>query len=972
MSHSLEQRIEHEGSDIFSSLKKHQKIFETQSFLKNIIEAVLRESSFKLDLFRFVDVLPSLKTDDDVMDHVRQYLMKEGQDAPLIFKSLLKIGSLSFAQSLAVSAIEKNVLGMAKQFIAGHDLKEAIPNLENLKKDGFSFTLDILGEATLSDHEAYLYQQTVLALIEDLAKQTKLTLNNEPLNLSIKLSSLAPFLKETAPKKSAEKILTLLWPILYKAKEYTIFINLDMEHYQLKETTMLVFQKMLEHDDFKDWPHFGIVLQAYLSSSKNDLYELMLLLKKRCAKATIRLVKGAYWDYEVTVASKYGYPCPVYTNKAQTDQNYEELSKILLDNVDVVTPAFASHNVRSLAHAIAYAKEKNIPFDRFEMQMLYGMHSPLADAIRAKNINVRIYTPIGDMIPGMAYLVRRLLENTSQMGFVKKHQHDLAHERELLKKPSINSDHSFVMKKADFENAPSSDFSNKEYRNLIRTTIKNIEQSLPICIPIVINNETIRSSHKRTNKSAFDTTAPISDCFLADEEIAEKAVLICETAKKNLQKTSLSQRQNTLLRLASILEEDRAYLTAIMALEVQKPIKEGDNEVSEAIDFCRYYAMRADKEIASALLTDCFGEHNILSYRPRGTTVIIAPWNFPLAILCGMSIAPYLAGNPIIMKPSEQSPLTAYCLFLRMLKAGFLPDAVQFLPGKGEGIGSFLIGHKDIANIAFTGSLVVGQEINKLAASVQPGQRQMKKIVVEMGGKNAIIVDNDADQDEALLGIMQSAFGFAGQKCSAASRIIILTTIAQELLPRLVWAVKSLHIGSAKDFFVDMSAVIDEEAWNRLNAAKERLKNDQAVTVLHDTAWNHPGFVVGPMIVLVSDYHHWVMQEELFGPIVAIYKAQDLDDAIGAANSTRFGLTASFYSRNPSNIERAKDKLAVGNLYINQKCTGAVVARQPFGGALMSGTGIKAGGPYYLLNFVDAYAVSENTMRRGMSPGVTT
>lgn len=957
---NLEKNIFEEGMAIFQSSKSSESIFDRQFWLGKVMEWVMKDPSFKVDMFRFVDVLPTLVTDDQVAKHIREYLLRNDRDIPMLMSTALKAASFSLGKGIASAAIRKNVKEMAMRFIAGNDITEAAPALKKLHEQGYSFTIDILGEKTLSEKDADLYLERYLQLIETLPQIIKAP-PHDPVNISIKLSALSSQLREESVESSIADAKKRVLPILRLAKEKNVFINFDVESFSTNEIIYGLFCDIAS-TEFKTWPHLGIVVQAYLRESKDHVEQLIKLCRLRKAPITIRLVKGAYWDYEVVKAKSHGHEVPVFQNKSQTDDNYESLSRLLLDNKDILRPAFASHNVRSLAQAIAYAQSKNISKKDYEIQMLYGMASGEGKVLLERGHQVRIYVPIGDMIPGMSYLVRRLLENTSQMGFLRLSQHEQKDKELLLKKPVFEND--LPEKPKGFQNVALLDFTYKNVRDDFQKALHEVRKTFPQKIPIVISG-TRCVSEKMKRFSPNDETH-ISTIDVATTEHAELALKSCAQAFTNV-KTS-EERASHLLELAQILTADRLWLSALICEEVGKTWAEADADVAEAIDFCKYYAERASVELSPQKLGEIEGEHNVLSYQGRGPTVVIAPWNFPLAILTGMSVAAYVSGNPIIIKPAEQSSMVAFALYERMIKAKFIKDSVQFLPGVGEAIGPTLIQDKIVANICFTGSMQVGHSIMKTANDVVLDQIQMKRVICEMGGKNAIIIDDDADLDEAVYGSMLSAFSYAGQKCSAASRIITVGSIAAPFLERFLDGTQSIKIGPSTDPSSFMGPVIDQEAHQRLSFAIEKIKNDENVQVLYEGQKPALGFFIQPIVVKVKDANHWLMKDELFGPIVAIFHADDLKQAILAANNSRFALTGAIYSRSPLNLSYAREHFLVGNLYINQKCTGAIVARQPFGGFKMSGTGIKAGGPSYLLNFVDAKVVSENTMRRGFTP----
>jgi RHH-type transcriptional regulator, proline utilization regulon repressor / proline dehydrogenase / delta 1-pyrroline-5-carboxylate dehydrogenase len=969
MQDSFEEAVINEGQEIFNTMKTCQEsFFHKEAWLGRIMDWVMKDQSFKIDLFRLVDVLPMLSTEDQVAKHIKEYLLDNKQNLPFFLSTALKASSFGLSKGLASSMIKKNVSDMAKRFIAGKDINHAKEPLVKLHQQGFSCTIDLLGEKTLSEQEADVYFERYKQLISVLPK---LLGGVNDFNVSVKVSALSCHLVAEDPKYSVSDIKNRILPLLRLAKQNNVFINFDVENFQTHEIVFLLFQEIALSDEFRAWPHLGIVVQAYLKNSLEHVQSLIKLCENRNTPITIRLVKGAYWDYEVVKAEQLGQAVKVFLHKEQTDQNYEHLSKMLLDHIHLLCPAFGSHNIRSLAHAIAYAKQKNIEKDKYEIQMLYGMAEPERKSLLERGHQVRIYVPLGEMLPGMSYLVRRLLENTSQMSFLKLSHHDKKNERCLLQMPRFTKDKHEEKNKAEFINAEYLDFTNKSIREKFSKAILVAKNSLPMKIQITIEGKNYSSENIMSRPCPSDTDLVVSQCHFAEIKHVDLAVESCVNGFLKLQSLPLIERAGHLKKLSQIIEQDRYELAAMACLEVGKTWAEADADVAEAIDFCRYYADRALIEIACKKMGDVAGERNILLYQGRGPTAVIAPWNFPFAILCGMSVAAYVAGNPIIMKPAEQSMVTAHMLFERMIKASFLKEAINFLPGEGEVIGPYLVSHKNIANICFTGSMKVGHQIIKSANTVVSGQVQMKRVICEMGGKNAIIIDDDADLDEAITSVINSAFIYAGQKCSAASRVITVGTINNLFVERLISSVNSLKMGNTIEPSTFLGPVIDKHAFLRLGKIKEKLLNDKSITILFEGNKIEGGYFISPIIVLVKDVDHWVMQEELFGPILALYHASDLEQAIKVANHTQYALTGAIFSRSPKNIDYARQNFNVGNLYINQKCTGAIVNRQPFGGFKMSGSGLKAGGPNYLLNLVDAKVVSENTMRRGFTPEVS-
>ncbi|HEY7088707.1 MAG TPA: proline dehydrogenase family protein [Tepidisphaeraceae bacterium] len=971
----LEAQIRTTGLDLWGRIRGQVPgIFNKGYWQGRMLEWAMADPSFKIDLFRFVDVLPALQSSEQISSHMREYLLKPGRELPTLLGAAIKLASGGFASALAAKAIRKNVTDMAERFIVGRNAAEALPVLKDLHKQGFAFTVDLLGEATTSDAEGEVYQKRYLDLIENLVDQVNSWPADEIIdeapraNVSIKLSAMEEHLDAVDPAGSVERLLPRVLPLFLRAREKGVFLNVDMEQWALNGITYDVFDRIVTHEKLRDWPHVGIVVQAYLKKSPEHVQRLLELARKRGAPITVRLVKGAYWDYEVVIAQQNGYECPVFTSKSETDANYERLSETMLRNTEHLRPAFASHNLRSLTHAIVLADRLKIPRKNYEIQMLYGMAEPERAAVRSMGKRVRLYTPIGELLPGMAYLVRRLLENTSNSGFLKLSYHDQADINQLLTQPVPSPDGQLTKtREAGFTNCPLTDFTSPSERRAFETASGRWRLSSPIEVPVVI------AGQKRTGRKTFDRECPndlsriISRVSLATAEDADAAVRSAHEAWPNWRDTTLEQRAELLHRLGERLQKDRHDLAAFQLFEVGKPAREADADVAEAVDFCHYYAKQAAIELSPHKMGDIPGEDNVMHHDGRGVAVIIAPWNFPLAILTGMATAALVAGNTVILKPAEQSSAIAYQLYQRMIEVGFDPKVVHFVPGLGEEVGAALVDHPLVAQIAFTGSMSVGLKIMQSAAVVRPGQPQVKRVVCEMGGKNAIIVDEDADLDEAVVGVMRSAFGYSGQKCSAGSRVVVVGSACEPFIARLTDACRSLNIRPADDPACQLGPVIDRDAFERL----KRVIADPGPSAKPLYVGEPPtrnGYFVAPAIFEVGDAQHRLMCEEFFGPVLAVMNVETFDRAIDVANASAYKLTGAVFSRSPEHLKQARSRFRVGNLYLNRGSTGAIVGRQPFGGFGMSGAGTKAGGPGYLLNFADPRVVCENTLRRGVAP----
>jgi RHH-type proline utilization regulon transcriptional repressor/proline dehydrogenase/delta 1-pyrroline-5-carboxylate dehydrogenase len=889
---------------------------------------------------------------------------------------------------------------MARKFIAGSNVAEAVEAVHEMRTRRLAFTIDLLGEATITEAEAEHVQKQYLDLLEGLTREVN-AWPEEPdidrddrgpiprVNVSVKLSALYSQFDPIDPEGTSRAVCRRLRSILALAKRTGAFVNFDMEQHSFKDVTLKIFRDLLSEPEFRDWPHVGIAIQAYLKDTELDLHELLDWARnRRKTPVWIRLVKGAYWDYETVIAAQQGWPVPVFTRKWQSDANFEKLTEFLLANVDWLVPAFGSHNIRSIAHAMAVAEKLKVPNRRFEFQMLYGMADPIKESIQSLDYRVRIYTPYGQLLPGMAYLVRRLLENSSNDSFLRQGFAEGFSEEVLLMNPTESGRAASVSPPVEltasgngqhrgadalrspvvFHNEPLSDFSREENRAAMRAALEEVRKLFGKTYPIVIDHQTQPVTKTLDSVNPSRKNDLIGRVAAATVPQANAAVASCQKAFDSWRDTPVIERADFLRKLAKEFRRRRFELSAWIVYETGKPWRESDADVAEAIDFCVYYASEMEK-LGAPLHRDVPGEDNRYFYEPRGVAVVIAPWNFPLAILTGMAAAALVAGNTAILKPAEQSSVVGAKLMECMQAAGFPAGVVNFLPGIGEEIGPTLVTHPDVALIAFTGSLKVALAINEHAAKTPGGQNFVKKVIAEMGGKNAVIVDADADLDEAVKGVVDSAFGYGGQKCSAGSRAIVLDGIYDQFLKRLVEATKSLTVAPADDPGCSVGPVIDAESRDRIVKTIEAGKRESKLAHQTDIgALAEQGFFVGPTIFADVPEHATIAQEEIFGPVLSVIRAKDLDDALRIANGVKYALTGGCFSRSPTNLEKVKRRFRVGNLYINRKCTGALVDRQPFGGFKLSGIGSKAGGPDYLLQFLLPRTVTENQMRRGFAP----
>lgn len=786
------------------------------------------------------------------------------------------------------------------------------------------------------------------------------------LNISLKPSSLYSQIDGVDYKGSQRAILKRLYPIIESAREHKAFVMIDMEQYDYKRITLDVFGQLLADKAFSDWPNIGIAIQAYLKDAPQDLATLADTLARRDAPATVRLVRGAYWDYETVIAEQNNWDTPVWSIKQNTDANFERCLDFLLARSDRFDTAVASHNIRSLAATMALAEHYGVDSDHYEFQMLYGMAEPLKKALLQKQKHLRVYVPYGKTLPGMSYLVRRLLENSSGESVLDIGlQSQLEHSN--LQRPAYIDEADNERAEHEFRNTPLLRFTDATDHQRFQVALDRAQQAIGKHYPAIINGEPHDGGDKIISINPARPDQVIGTVTAADIALAEQALTAARRASGNWKHTAAAERAEWLRKIAARLADQRYDFAAWQVLEAGKNWREADADVCEAIDFLHYYADQAE-HLARGTSVSIVGEHDVFGYRARGIGLVIPPWNFPLAILTGMLAATIVCGNTAILKPSSQTPVIA-ARFVALMHATGLPSGVvNLLPGSGELVGEYLARSPHIHLIAFTGSEAVGTQLIRMGSQTQPEQHHIKRVIAEMGGKNAIIVDDDADLDVAVTGTIASAFGFQGQKCSACSRVIVLDKAYDTFIDRLVASAQSLVIGPPLQAGNKIGPVISQQAYDRIHQAITQAKG-YATLLLNDTLNRYDdGFFISPVIFTDVSADTPLAQEEIFGPVLSVMRASDFSQAINIANSTRYALTGGVYSRNPRHLSQAGNSFNVGNLYLNRKITGAMVARQPFGGFKKSGTGFKAGGPDYLLQFMDAYCITENTLRRGFAP----
>ena len=907
-----------------------------------ILNRCLEDAALRAALFRFIDVLPQLQGSAAQAAHLAAYLDEAGSKG--VLPGLMKLTarpSLSWIAAMQVKHMAQNFLVEEKPHALAQTLKllSAVPA---------GVTLDAVGEAVLTEVEADAYRDRVL---------WQLTQNwhGQAPHLSIKLTALTPDFDSLDAAGTRRRVYARLEAIIEAAAEHGATLTVDMEQYELKDQIVALFIDMVAHFSDTRWQP-AIALQAYLPETGTDLKRVLDAAQHSGRKIGVRLVKGAYWDQERAWSLERGWPMPCFTNKTASDAHYEVLTGELLSRTDTLLPAIAGHNPRSLSVAITHARQRGLQTGQWEVQMLYGMAEPLRDALAQEGVPLRIYVPTGDLLAGMAYLIRRLLENTAGSSILRQTWLDENADAVLLQRPAPALAQAAASPMP--ATLPLSDFS----RNAVRTSFSKALALRTAALGTVKNTE---DTQHYTSRNPHRPEQILGCTRLTPPYTVDASIKAAQVAQKHWAARPVAQRVGLMSALADHIEERRHDFAALQVLEAGKPWREADADVAEAVDFLRYYGTQMLALSGTHTTVNFPGEHNHYRYLPRGVAVVIAPWNFPLAILTGMTAAALITGNAVLMKPALPGLQSALALRKAMDKVGIPADLCPLLIG-GVELGQVLVAHAEVDIIAFTGSRAVGLDILQEAHTPRPGQRHIKQVVCEMGGKNAIIVDADADLDEAVSGILASAFGYSGQKCSACSRVIAVASIAQALEQRLVAAAASLRWGDPADPACDHGPLISEAAQKK--ALDYIAIGEQEARLLWQGTVPEQGCYCPPTIFADVKPEYRIAREEVFGPVLALITAPDFATALQMANNSDYALTGGVYSRLPQHLEMAQRDFRVGNLYLNRRITGARVGVQAFGGIALSGTGLQAGGPDYLKQFMWMQSTSQNVMRKGFVP----
>lgn len=849
---------------------------------------------------------------------------------------------------------------MGKQFVLGRNMKEALKNSEDKRKLGYTHSYDMLGEAALTRKDAEKYYTDYANAITELGAQSYNENESPRPTISIKLSALHPRYEVANEDRVLTELYDTVIRLIKLARGLNIGISIDAEEVDRLELSLKLFQKLFNSEATKGWGLLGIVVQAYSKRALPVLVWLTRLAKEQGDEIPVRLVKGAYWDSELKWAQQAGEAAyPLYTRKAGTDVSYLACARYLLSDATrgAIYPQFASHNAQTVAAISDMAGDRN-----HEFQRLHGMGQELYDTILAEAgaKAVRIYAPIGahkDLLP---YLVRRLLENGANTSFV----HKLVDPKTPIESLVVHPLTTLTGYKTLANNriVLPTDIFGSDRKNSKGLNMNIISESEPFFAALeqfkntqwqagpLVNGKTLTGEHK-TIVSPYDTTQTVGQVAFADKAAIEAAVASAEAAFASWARTPVETRASALQKLADLLEENREELIALCTREAGKSIQDGIDEVREAVDFCRYYAVQAKKMMAKPeLLPGPTGELNELFLQGRGVFVCISPWNFPLAIFLGQVSAALAAGNTVIAKPAEQTSIIGYRAVQLAHQAGIPVEVLQFLPGTGATVGSAITADERIGGVCFTGSTGTAKLINRTLANRDGA---IIPLIAETGGQNAMVVDSTSQPEQVVNDVVSSSFTSAGQRCSALRVLFLQEDIADRVIEVLQGAMDELVIGNPSSIKTDVGPVIDATAKANLDAHIDHIKQvGKLIKQMPLPAGTENGHFVSPTAVEIDSIK--VLEKEHFGPILHVirYKAAELSQVINEINSTGFGLTLGIHSRNEGHALEVADKVNVGNVYINRNQIGAVVGVQPFGGQGLSGTGPKAGGPHYLTRFV--------------------
>jgi len=870
------------------------------------------------------------------------------------------------------AALQQAMRVMAEQFVMGQTIQDALRRAAPLERQGYRASYDMLGEAALSASDAQRYFQHYADAIEAIGANASQSNLMERAGISVKLSALHPRYETAQRARVMAELLPRLRELALKAARAGISLTVDAEESHRLILSLELFAALADDRALSGWEGLGLAVQAYQKRAIHVIDWLVELGADKRRRWMIRLVKGAYWDSEIKLAQQLGLDYPVFTRKASTDVSYLACARRLLQASERVFPQFATHNVRTVATILELAG----PRQEFEFQKLHGMGDRLYERVVAStglNRPCRVYAPVGSHRDLLPYLVRRLLENGANSSFVHQIGDSRVPVERLVADPIAN------VEASQFAPHPSIPAPRALYGE--RVNAAGVDLSDPGTLARVADAVAAarRQSASEADAAAVPRTrvltepanrrVPIGAIQEIDEAGLRGVIETAANAASDWASHPAAERAGCLERTASLLEANLDELLVLCVREAGKTIGDAVAEVREAVDYCRYYAAQARRALTSStMLPGPTGERNELSLHGRGVFACISPWNFPLAIFLGQVTAALAAGNTVVAKPAEQTPLIARRALQLLHEAGVPREALHLAAGPGETIGASLVADRRIAGVVFTGSVDTARSINRtLAARDGP----IVPLIAETGGQNAMIVDSSALPEQVVTDVIASAFQSAGQRCSSLRLLCLQEEIQARVVELLAQAMRELRVGDPGVPETDIGPVIDAAAKRALQMHLDRLRsNAQPILELTLPAGCEHGDFFAPCAYRIEPAQ--IPRNEVFGPILHVlrYRRAELGSLLEAISATGFGLTLGIHSRVTRFADEVRRQLRVGNTYVNRNMIGAVVGVQPFGGEGLSGTGPKAGGPHYLQRFTLERTYTVNTAAAGGNAGL--
>jgi RHH-type proline utilization regulon transcriptional repressor/proline dehydrogenase/delta 1-pyrroline-5-carboxylate dehydrogenase len=856
---------------------------------------------------------------------------------------------------------------MGNHFVLGQTIDDALKRAHSRQGRLYRYSFDMLGEGARTADDAARYYQSYLSAIHNIGRQAgNAPLPNRP-GISVKLSALHPRYEATNRERVLKELVPRVIELAREAKVHDLNFTIDAEEADRLELSLAVIDAVLADESLAGWTGFGLAIQGYQKRAAAVIDSIAAMAQRYDRQLMVRLVKGAYWDTEVKRAQERGLDdYPVFTRKAMTDLNYVACAEKLLALRPRIYPQFATHNALTVASILERAGD----VEGFEFQRLHGMGEALYARLLEDHpgLACRTYAPVGGHRDLLAYLVRRLLENGANSSFVSVATDPDVPVKDLLKRPQEilatgGYRHPRLALPRDLfgpsrANSKGVEFGHEAALLSLLAEVKAASGGSYHAKPLI--DGAAVDGAARAVVSPVDGRAVVGEVSEADSDVAARAMAAAHIGYRAWSRTHAAQRAAALRKAADLLEERRGVFLHLLQWEAGKTLDDALSEIREAADFCRYYAAQgADIFGAPKTMPGPTGESNVLRLRGRGVFVAISPWNFPLAIFLGQITAALMAGNAVVAKPAEQTPLVAAEAVRVLHEAGVPVTALHFVPGDGS-VGGALVEHRDVAGVVFTGSTDVARIINRaLAAKDGP----IVPLIAETGGINAMIVDATALPEQVADDVVMSAFRSAGQRCSALRLLCVQDDVADKMIEMIAGAARELPLGDPRDVSNGIGPVIDREAKDKLDAHIERMKRSAKIHYAGEAP--REGMFVAPHVFELAKPQD--LGEEVFGPVLHVvrFDGGQLEEVIDAIEESGYGLTLGIHSRIDTTVDRIANRLSTGNIYVNRNMIGAVVGVQPFGGHGLSGTGPKAGGPHYLPRFANEQTVTVNTAAAG-------